>query len=170
MCFPFYIVSSSSLIQTFSLLLVHSVTGLLTCSSCSTQSSGNLTGVYSNRTGNKSHILKFLSSECQFRTAEKEAPVSVCFFVCYHDEKVLKVPVRWANMFSWYHPAELVCFSPRQKQTEISIWLEKRVIESTVWKWQKQNRCNQKLTFTQFLQGTYTITPSSCSWLNQSIS
>lgn len=51
-------------IQTFSLLLVHYVKGLLTCNSC-TQSSSNLTIVYSNYTGNKSHIVF-----CWYHSAE----------------------------------------------------------------------------------------------------
>lgn len=64
----------------FSLLLVHSVKGLLTCSSCSTQSSSDLTVMYSNCTGNKSCIFTFLFSEHPFdfwyRVWESEAPVS----------------------------------------------------------------------------------------------
>lgn len=68
-------------IQMFSLLLVHSMKGLLTCNSCSTQSSSSLTVVYN--TLNESQFLffsviflKVISSYLSYDSSESEVLAS----------------------------------------------------------------------------------------------
>ena len=85
----------------FSPPLVHSVKGLLTCSSCGTRSSSDLTVTHSNCAGNKSYIFTFVFSQAPLRfliLCLGIRSAGVVSMICHHDETVLKVPVGCANI------------------------------------------------------------------------